>query len=205
MLDAVVIDPELRRDRRIPGSAGHRSSFPSSGGLGTLGALQLVRTSTRPTFTNADVDLATDLAGPIGAALNNTILFRRQQAAQQALEDLQRVTARLGDLSTVADIATAVVQSGAALVHANKGLVYLAEPSGSLHLAAQIGYDPAELSAWNVLAPSDAAPIPDADTRPIAGRAHHSTRDQRQIPLTCPTVPSMTPPSSHSRCSSKDA
>ena len=168
VLDAVVIDPELRQ---IVETLDLRSSIivPLRGGLGTLGALQLVRTSTRPTFTAAEVQLASDLAGPIGAALNNTILFRRQQDAQHALEGLQRLTARLADLSTVADIATAVIQSSAGLVQANKGLLYVAEPSGSFRVAAQVGYDPAELSAWDVLAASDQAPIPDAvrDRSPI--------------------------------------
>jgi GAF domain-containing protein/PAS domain-containing protein len=174
VLDAVVVDPELRQ---IIETLDLRSSIivPIVGGLGTLGALQLVRTSTRPTFTQADVGLATELAGPIGAALNNTILFGRQQAAQHALEGLQRLTAQLADLSTVADIATAVVQSGAGLVHANKALLYLAEPSGSFHLAAQIGYDPAEMSAWRVLAASDSAPIADAvrDRSPIVLCTRH--------------------------------
>lgn len=84
MLDAAVIDPELRE---IIGTLDLRSSIivPLVGGLGTLGALQLVRTSTRPIFTGADLDLAIDLAGPVGAALNNTILFGRQQAAQHTL------------------------------------------------------------------------------------------------------------------------
>jgi GAF domain-containing protein/PAS domain-containing protein len=161
LLDAVVIDPELRQ---IVETMELRSSIivPLVGGLGTLGALQLVRSSSGPRFTTADVELATDLAGPIGAALNNTILFRRQQAARQALEGLQRLTARLADLSTVADIAGAVVESGASLVRANKGLLYLADGSGSFHLAAQIGYEPAELTGWSVLAASDRAPIADA-------------------------------------------
>lgn len=168
VLDAVVLDPELRQ---IVESLDLRSSItvPLVGGLGTLGALQLVRTSTSPTFTAADVQLATDLAGPIGAALNNTILFRRQQDAQQALEGLQRLTARLADLSSVADIATVVAQFAASLVHANKCLLYMAEPGGSFHLAAHVGYEPEELSGWEVLAACDHAPIADAirDRSPI--------------------------------------
>ncbi len=168
VLDAVVVDPELRQ---IVESLDLRSSItvPLVGGLGTLGALQLVRTSTSPTFTAADVQLATDLARPIGAALNNTILFRRQQDAQQALEGLQRLTARLADLSTVADIAAVVAQFAASLVHANKSLLYTAGLAGSFHLAAHVGYEFEELSGLRVLAASDHAPVTDAicDRSPI--------------------------------------
>ncbi len=182
VLDAVVIDPELRQ---IVETLDLRSSIivPLRGGLGTLGALQLVRTSTRPTFTAAEVQLASDLAGPIGAALNNTILFRRQQDAQHALEGLQRLTARLADLSTVADIATAVIQSSAGLCAGQQGPAVCRRAIRFVPSRSSGGIRPGRTERLG-----RARRIrPGADTgrraRPIADHSHDSTRDQRPLPL----------------------
>ena len=98
MIDDAVLDAAVTIQSYVRSSRAWifvpRSSFPSwvvSAPSAHYNSCEprTVRHSPMPTSTRRD------LAGAIGAALNNTILFRRQQAAQQALGDLQRVTARL--------------------------------------------------------------------------------------------------------------
>lgn len=161
VLASAAIDDELRE---IIHRLDLRSSVtvPLTGGLGVLGAFQLVRTASRPDFTTADLKLAEELAEPIGAALNNAILFRRQQAAQRALAGLQRLTARLIDASTVTEIGDVVVGAGAQLIGADRGLLYLAATTGTLDLTSHVGYDSADLVSWATIPYGTSSPVPDA-------------------------------------------
>ncbi len=177
--EAAVPDPELR-DLAIGLELRSLIIVPLVGGIGTLGALQLVRTSARPAFTPADLLLAEDIAGSIGAALNNAILFRRQQAGRRALQGLQQLTAALAEASTVTDIGATVVRAGSAQVSADRALLYLAAVDGTYELEAQIGYEAHELDPWKVLHPSSVAPIPDAiRTRQLVVLSNQREMQQR--------------------------
>jgi GAF domain-containing protein len=178
-LDALDIPTEIRD---VVEQLDLRSSItvPLVGGLGMLGALQLVRTSARPRFTAADVALASELAGQISAALNTTVLFRREQAARAALQALQDFTAKLANLSTTSDIADVVVGCAALFTHADKGLLYMARPDGSLHLAAQVGHSPDELADRTVLDAAADAPVADVvRTREAVVLASRAAIDDR--------------------------
>ncbi len=161
LLDATPMDAELRE---IIDELDLRSSIivPLVGGLGPLGALQLVRTSSQPHFTAADLGLAKELAGPISAALNNTILFRRQQTVQRGLAALERLTATLANSSDVTHIAEEAVRSARSLVDATKSLLYLADAAGQFQLVAGTGYTDDELEGWTVLDPAQNAPVAEA-------------------------------------------
>ncbi|HEX4979869.1 MAG TPA: SpoIIE family protein phosphatase, partial [Acidimicrobiales bacterium] len=158
LLDALDIPSDLR-DVIVRLDLHSSITVPLLGGLGTLGALQLVRTSQRPSFTEADVALARDLAGSISAALNTTVLFRRQQAAQSALTGLQHFTAQLSELSTTAAIAEVVVHSSVELTSADCGVIYLSQMDGSLELAAHAGYTTDQLATSTLLPRDCDAPI----------------------------------------------
>lgn len=160
-IEAVIDDHELRDiviqlDLRSSITVALRST------LGVLGALQLVRTSAAPQYTEADVALAEDLAGTIGAALGNAIVYRRQLRARSALETLQRLTGRLAEAVTVEDISRAVVTFGAAGLGADTGLLYLRRSDGVLELVASTGYEPGDLDDWETIDPSVDAPVNDA-------------------------------------------
>ncbi len=159
MLDALDLDPEVR-DIVTALDLSSSLTVPLSGGLGRLGALQLIRSSQRSGFGAADMQLAEDLGTTIGAALNNALLFERERAAQRLLAGLQQLTARLADTSAVSDICERVVDSGAQLLHAHKALVFLAE-NGKLHLAAGTGYDDALLDPWREVGLDVDAPVTD--------------------------------------------
>lgn len=145
-----------------------------------MGALQLVRTSARPAFTPADFLLAQDIAGSFGAALNNAILFRRQQAARRALQGLQHLTAALAEASTVTEIGATVVRTGSAQVSADRALLYLAADDGTYELEAQIGYEAHELDPWKVLHPSSVAPMPNAlrTRQPVVLSSQRETKER---------------------------
>ncbi|MEO5723126.1 MAG: PAS domain-containing protein, partial [Ilumatobacteraceae bacterium] len=59
-------------------------TVPLVGAVGTLGALQLIRSADVPAFTAADLEFIDDLASRLGAALNTAVLFERQSRGRAA-------------------------------------------------------------------------------------------------------------------------
>ena len=96
------------------------------GAIGTLGAMQLIRSPDGAAFTPDDLDFVDELAGHVGSALNTAMLFERQARSRAALDTLEQVSGRFATLSTAQGVMRA------ALVHASQGVGAVA---GTLFLA----------------------------------------------------------------------
>jgi PAS domain S-box-containing protein len=136
-------------------------TVPLIGSLGPLGVLQLVRTSDSTPYTEADVAVADDLATSISAALQNALLHRRQQRAQQALDTLQALSGQLAMVATAAEVARIVVAEGTKGIRADGGMLFLLHDD-ELRLTEQAGYEAADLETWQTVPLDDAVPVADA-------------------------------------------
>ncbi len=76
---------------------------PLRGALGTLGAIQLIRTGQRR-FQESDVELIDELADRVGTAVNNAVVFARQARTREMLDLLQRLSGRLAVSATRQDV-----------------------------------------------------------------------------------------------------
>jgi integral membrane sensor domain MASE1/GAF domain-containing protein len=133
--------------------------------LGVLGVLELVRTSSSPPYTAADVELAEDLARTVGAALNSALLYRRQLRARRALDTLQALTGRLAVALTREEIVRTVVDHGASSLAADGAMLYLLAADGTLELAAHTGLAEDRVGRWAALGPASHGPLADAVRR----------------------------------------
>jgi PAS domain S-box-containing protein len=150
-LRALVVELDLRSVITVP----------LLGSLGPLGVLQLVRTSGSMPYTDADVVVAEDLATSISAALQNALLHRRQQRAQQALDTLQSLSGQLAMVATAAEVARIVVAEGTKGIHADGGMLFLLHDD-ELHLTEHEGYEAADLAMWDTVPLADPVPVADA-------------------------------------------
>jgi PAS domain S-box-containing protein len=170
--------------------------------LGILGSLLLARTAASEPYDEHDVAVAEDFARTIGVALNNALLFRRQQRARNALDVIAQLTGALAVAVTEDDVIQTVISRGTAGVDADRAVLYLLDDEGVLRLAAHTGFTDADLAAWaladwQTIDLEASAPIPDAvrqrsmvvidDGREIARRypymAHSPIRDAAIIAL----------------------
>ena len=129
---------------------------------GPLGALELVRTSTSPAFTEADVSTVEELAQTIGAALHSAVLYRSQLRARRALDTLQQLTGRLNAAKTTDEATEVVVRHGALGLSADTAMVYLTDERGDLVLTKTTGLDDVDVSPWAVIAADSPSPVAEA-------------------------------------------
>jgi GAF domain-containing protein len=114
-----------------------------------LGVITLIRSETDQRYTPADLDLATDLAGRIGRAIENARLYMSERAARKEAE---RASHRLRLISRTVELLSeleypAVFERLAAVVVeelADLCLVDVLEPSGALQRVAAVHADPAK-------------------------------------------------------------
>lgn len=129
---------------------------------GPLGALELVRTSASPAFTDADLAVVEELAQTIGAALQSAFLYRRQLRARRALDTLQQITGHLNAANTTDEVAEVVVRHGSHALMANSAMLFLTDERGDLVLTETTGVDEIDTSPWAVLTPDSHGPVTEA-------------------------------------------
>ena len=118
------------------------------------GAISLVMSDTRRTYTQRDLDVAIELARRAAAAIDNARLYAAEHAARTAAElafertgRLQRVTAALATAVTVQDVARAIVTEGlAASGAAGASLAILRD--GTFEIVDASGYAPEVIDPW---------------------------------------------------------
>jgi GAF domain-containing protein/PAS domain-containing protein len=139
-----VVDPSMYSD--LPGAdvlqeLGLRSviTVPLIGGLGPLGALQLVRCEGQPPFDESDIQLIEELATRVGGALNSAVLFDRQTRSRAALDTLQQVSGRIAAAATRAKVVHAVLAYGSAGLGAAGGVAFLVDDDGDLFVEEAAG------------------------------------------------------------------
>jgi GAF domain-containing protein len=121
------------------GGVGAVLTVPLIAALGTLGAVQLIRSGGQPPFDPAQIELIEELAGRLAAALNGAVLYDRQARGRAALETLQQVSGRIAAVATSAKIIHAVLAYGSAGIRADGGAVLLVEDTGDLRPKEVIG------------------------------------------------------------------
>lgn len=114
-------------------------TVPLIAALGTVGALQLIRTGDPRPFQPPEIELVDELAGRLGAALNSAVLFARQARGRAALDTLQQVSGRIAAVATTAKIIHAVLAYGSAGVRAHGGAVFLVDGDGDLKAKEVVG------------------------------------------------------------------
>lgn len=114
-------------------------TVPLIGPLGILGALQLIRGETYPTFSTADLELVDEIAGRVGAALDTAVLFQRQSRGRAALETLQEVSGHIASVATAGEVIHVALVYGARGIKAMAGTVFLVGEDGELAARERIG------------------------------------------------------------------
>ena len=120
-------------------------TVPIVGALGILGSLQLIRGNDQPPFSEADVELAQELAARVGASLNSAVLFERQTRGRAALEILQQVSGRIAAAATSDKIIHAVLTYGSAGIRSDSGALFLLNDDGEPQLQEANGTESDEL------------------------------------------------------------
>ena len=143
-----LVDDDGQRDVLSHGAVDSVVTVPILGQLGLLGSLQLIRGAHRPSFTDADISLAEELASRCGAALNSAVLLARQQTSRDALETLQRVSGWLARAVTREDVAHATVSHGTVGLTADGGCVYAFDEEQVLMPLSSIALETSVREGW---------------------------------------------------------
>jgi GAF domain-containing protein len=114
-------------------------TVPLVGVVGTLGALQLIRDTDAPPFTDADLEFVDELAARVGAALNTAVLFERLVRSRSALDILQQVSGRIASMASPEEVMHAALTHGVRGVDAPAGTLFLANDGGDLVVGDIVG------------------------------------------------------------------
>ncbi|HVY47594.1 MAG TPA: GAF domain-containing protein, partial [Minicystis sp.] len=135
--------PELAR------ALGVRSylSVPLRARRRVVGALTFLADA-RGAFGAEDEAFAEDLARRVGIAVENAMLLEDEQRSRLRLVRLQEVTSALSRAGTPAEVAAEAARVGAQALDARASALWIAEPDGSLRLAASFALGPQEMAEW---------------------------------------------------------
>ncbi|MES1164749.1 MAG: GAF domain-containing protein, partial [Verrucomicrobiota bacterium] len=152
-------------------SRGYTSAVvaPLAGRAGVLGAITFSMTDSGRRYTEADLDMLSELARRTGIALDNARLFEAEQQARRQAEAARDRTRRLQNLTEAllgavekAQVAAIMVDAGRATLGAAAGFVWLQRDADTLELVA---YDdagrPGQIERFATIPLS--APIPLCD------------------------------------------
>lgn len=116
-------------------------TVPLISALGTLGAMQVIRGSNLPPFTEDDLAFVLEIADRVAAALNTAVLFQRQALARAALDTLQTVSGVIASVATTDEIVRAALVHGGQGMRATSGSIFLtnSEGNGELLLKEEVG------------------------------------------------------------------
>ncbi len=132
--DLAAVDPDVLA-KVDPASV---ITVPLLGALGTLGALQVIRGSNVPPYSNIDLELVEEIGGRVAAALNTAVLFQRQARGRAALETLQTVSGLIASVSTTDEIVRGALVEGGRGLGASSGSLYLVD-NGALKVKEEVG------------------------------------------------------------------
>lgn len=136
----------------------------------TLGALVLVAIEPGRFFSDADLNLATELARRAALALDNAQLYAAEREARRSAElasaysaRLQHVTAALSGAPTPDHVAQVLATEGAAAIGADAAAIALFAPDGDgLEIRHASGYPPELIADFRELSLDGPNPLSDA-------------------------------------------
>lgn len=153
LVESAVDEEHLRMMREI----GFRSAMlvPLKVRDRVLGVITFVNTDSRH-HTEADLQLAKDLASRAALAVDSAKLFRAERLTRQAAEKtsdflkrLQSVSSSLSQILVSKEAAAAVIEQGINSLGAAAGVVVLVnETAGHLEIAASAGYPAEIIEKW---------------------------------------------------------
>jgi PAS domain S-box-containing protein len=133
------------------------------------GAISLVLSESTRTYTQADLDLALELARRAATAIDNARLYAAEHAARTAAERasertvrLQRVTAALARAITVDDVARAIVTDGLAALGAGGASLALLRNDTTFDIVDATGYSMEAVEPWRHFPVTATVPLADA-------------------------------------------
>jgi len=137
------IDPRLlarlNSDILTNADLGSVITLPLVGALGTLGAMQWIRGAHAMPFSEADQDLANEVAIIVGTALNNAVLFQRQTRSRTALATLQTVSGLIASVATTDEVVRATLVEGGRGLGATSGSLFLINADDVLVARERVG------------------------------------------------------------------
>ncbi|MBZ4418677.1 GAF domain-containing protein [Myxococcus sp. RHSTA-1-4] len=117
-------------------------------GLGrALGAVSLVRSDAGARFSEADLEMALELARRASLSVDNALLYAEAREAQVRTERLQAVTAALSRAVTAEEVAEVVMREGLRLTGAVRGAVLELGREDGIEVRGSFGYSPALLDS----------------------------------------------------------
>jgi signal transduction histidine kinase len=138
---------------------------PLAAGAETHGAMTLISTTSRRRYTQADLQLATELGRRAGLALDNARLLADARAATARTARLQDVTARLAAIVDPRHASQEVLAEAAAAFGAHSGVLCLLDHSGEwLDIAAALGLKSTTTSEYQRFPVAAPLPVSEAVT-----------------------------------------
>ena len=118
-----------------------------------IGALTMVSSSRR--LDDHDLWAVEELARQAAAAIDNARLFAAERQARDRIGRLQEVTAALSRAQSASDVVEVACRIGAQAMAALSGVIWLADPGGSLVMAGSWGTPAEFIDQFRVLAADD--------------------------------------------------